>query len=188
MLVLATVMCMTYSSMELPNQKTMCRNTGEVLKVSAKHEMDPYLLVSLIYVESGWTPKAVSSAGACGLTQVMPKWSAGYKNRFGKKATCEQLFNAKLSINKGAKILRWWIDYHTKRNDKERPERKIRKLSGVEVVKRALCSYNAGFRCTGTKPHKSGMRYALKVMKYFTMLKEKSASLEDKKVTKDMSN
>ena len=157
------LMCMTYVSLDLPNQKIMCYNASQVERSAAEHGLDPYTLIALIYVESGWTPNAVSSAGACGLTQVMPKYSAGYKNRFGKKLKCKDLFDTKTSIKRGAKILAWWIKYH-KGN-----------------ISKALCGYNAGFRCKITKnrkkPHKAGMRYSRKVLKYAKMLRQKSSVL-----------
>ena len=44
-------------------------------------------------------------------------------------------------------------------------------------ISRALCGYNAGFRCghvskPGVKPNKHGMRYAKKVLKYAKILKK----------------
>lgn len=37
-----------------------------------RHRLDPKLLHALVLVESGYRPTACSSAGACGLTQLMP--------------------------------------------------------------------------------------------------------------------
>lgn len=37
----------------------------------------PALLAALVRTESAWNPKAISSAGAIGLTQLMPKTAAG---------------------------------------------------------------------------------------------------------------
>lgn len=43
-----------------------------VLETSRKTGVPPVLLVSLIRTESAWQPRVVSSAGALGLTQLMP--------------------------------------------------------------------------------------------------------------------
>ena len=46
---------------------------GEAVAVAAeRHGLDPKLLHALVIVESGYRPDAVSSAGAGGLTQLMP--------------------------------------------------------------------------------------------------------------------
>lgn len=49
-----------------------------------RHGLDPKLLHSLVLVESGYRPDAVSPAGAAGLTQLMPATAAelGVADRF----------------------------------------------------------------------------------------------------------
>ncbi|HEY3315176.1 MAG TPA: lytic transglycosylase domain-containing protein [Bacillota bacterium] len=47
---------------------------------SATHDLDPYLVASLIRAESKFNPRAVSKRGAVGLMQIMPdtaSWAAG---------------------------------------------------------------------------------------------------------------
>ena len=61
-----------------------CRHSRQVVAASAKHNLDPYLLTALIQVESNWKSHVVSPAGACGLTQVVHKYS---------KYNCKQLKN-----------------------------------------------------------------------------------------------
>lgn len=48
-----------------------------------RHRLDPKLLHALVLVESGYRPSACSSAGACGLTQLMPATAVevGVQNR-----------------------------------------------------------------------------------------------------------
>jgi len=41
-----------------------------VYRHANKYDLDPYLLLSLIYHESGFNPQAISVSGACGLMQV----------------------------------------------------------------------------------------------------------------------
>ena len=121
---------------------------------AAKYEFDPDLILALISVESNWNRKVVSTANACGLTQVIPK----YTGKITKKYTCEQLKNPRISIKAGSRILRWWVDWHT-------VNQPPKKYTDLEILKRALCSYNAGFRCgPKSRPLRAGMRYAKKVL------------------------
>lgn len=45
-----------------------------VYKEARKHDIDPFLIFSLIKAESTFNTKAASSYGARGLTQVVPRW------------------------------------------------------------------------------------------------------------------
>ncbi len=166
MMTLAEIVCASYIALSFPNAGMLCNNSDTLVQASQKNNLDPFLMISLIYVESRWRPTAVSSAGACGLTQVIPKYTGG--KAIKKKYTCNQLKDPRTSISAGAKILRWWIDYH-KGN-----------------IKQGLCGYNAGFRCSYKKnkkgkivktPNKHGMRYARKVLRIQKKLKNKSLSL-----------
>jgi|TARA_R110000787_G_scaffold269730_2_gene376611 soluble lytic murein transglycosylase-like protein len=124
-----------------------CRYSKVVIKASKKYNLDPYLLTALIKVESNWKPHVVSSAGACGLTQVLHKYS---------KYNCEQLKNPKTSILEGAKKLNFWIYKY-----------------GKGDLKTGLCGYNAGFRCKGSNPNKKGLTYTKKVVTICNMLKRR---------------
>ena len=121
-----------------------CKTAPFALKEAKANSIRSTLLFSLIYVESGWDKKAISKDNACGLTQVVPKWT-GWKV---PKLTCKQLHDPKTSIKTGAKLLKYWIYVYGK---------------GDERV--GLCGYNKGFRCKGKKPNKRGMMYAKKVLK-----------------------
>ena len=141
----AAILCAAMMSAQVPRAKYACTHARQVVKESKKNKIDPIVLVALISVESNWRPHVVSSANACGLTQVIPKWSKGY--------TCKQLKNPKTSIKVGSRIFGYWLhkyakgDYYT-----------------------ALCGYNAGFRCKGKHPNKWGKNYSKKVMKMATRI------------------
>ena len=125
-----------------------CKHSGQVVKYSKQYKIDPVLMTALIHVESNWKTHVVSYAGACGLTQVIPKYSRGY--------TCEQLKDPDTSIRVGSRIFSYWYYKYSKRK------------SAV-----ALCGYNAGFRCKGAAPNKYGVSYAKKVLKIAKRIRRK---------------
>mgnify|MGYP006299510103 CR=1 FL=1 len=126
-----------------------CKEAETVLEASEKHDVDPYLLTSLIYVESGWNTNAVSTSNACGLSQVLTSSS---------KYSCEKLKQPKIGINEGARILGYWTHKYSKSN-----------------VDLALCAYNRG-HCSVKNPDKKGLTYARKVLKIFKGLITKGES------------
>lgn len=63
----------------------------------ARAGQDPNLVLSVMAVESGFNPDAVSSAGAEGLMQVMPLWK--------KALGVEELRDPEVSIRAGVQIL-----------------------------------------------------------------------------------
>ena len=150
---LIQILCLTMNMVnptgfgKLPKARAQlaCRVMPHLIEQSVQNKIRPTLLLAMIYVESGWKKTAVSSASACGLTQVMPKYTGG-KASGSKKYTCNQLKNPKTSIKVGSRILNYWIYRYAKGNERI-----------------GLCGYNAGFRCKGKKPNKKGMYYAKKV-------------------------
>ena len=165
---LADFLCVAFVTLALPNADVACEHIYYVADAAEIEEVDPYVITALIHVESRWTPEAVSRSGACGLTQVLPRFSAGYRNRFGKRLTCKQLQDPRTSIERGASILAFYVkrykgNYH-----------------------RALCAYNAGpARCTPGKQRHKGHRYADRVIKLSRKLKRstRKARRDDKKRT-----
>lgn len=89
----------------------------EVADAASANDIDPILLVSIGWVESGMKPNAVSSAGAIGPLQVIPRYFCPE----GKAKGCD-------TIKAGVRAFKEW-----KRHFKE--DTKV------------LCHYNAGWRC-----------------------------------------
>ena len=112
-------------------------------KNQSKNNLKPSLIVAVGRVESRWTPKAKSHANACGVLQVLPKYT---KN---PKRTCSDLQKPAIGIAVGAKKLNYWIYKYGKGN----------KSTG-------LCGYNAGFRCKGKNKNTTGLNYAKSVLKW----------------------
>ena len=151
MAITAKVLCATIIASSgvfgIGGKDRACKHSRQVVEASSKYKLDPYLLTALIQVESNWKSHVVSPAGACGLTQVVHKYS---------KYNCKQLKNPKISIWEGAKKLNYWIYKYGKGN-----------------LKIGLCGYNAGFRCKGKSAIKSGLTYARKVVTISNRLKRR---------------
>ncbi len=139
----AEAICAAVLALGMHNADIACQHMQDVVEAGEKYDLDPVLIVSLIRVESRWTPTAVSRSRACGLTQVLAKYTK-------PKLKCKQLLNPKTSIKIGAKKLNFWIYKYGKGN-----------------IRTGLCGYNAGFRCKGKNKNKIGYyRYAPKVLKF----------------------
>ena len=108
----------------------VCEVMPSVVEESEKRGLDPVVFSSLIFHESAFRPRAVSHAGACGLTQVLPQYS---------DYTCEQLKRPKTSIKAGTVALQYWL---------------ARAKGDIE---KALCGYNAGNICIN-KPNSKTSR------------------------------
>tara|TARA_Y100001970_G_scaffold285306_1_gene404630 strand:+ start:672 stop:1232 length:561 start_codon:yes stop_codon:yes gene_type:complete len=113
-----------------------CNNMDAVLEAAYENKINPFNFAGLIFVESRWAPKAVSRSGACGLTQVLPKYV---------KYSCKELKDPETSIKVGATSLNRWITKRKKKNEKI-----------------ALACYNAGNKCEKSK---KGNRYSYAVRK-----------------------
>ena len=121
-------MCMVFNMLSttthfmLPSDSVAvaCENAQSIITVSEEENISPFILSALVFHESRFVPQAKSSVGACGLTQVLPKYVP---------PTCKQLQNnTELSLQTGAIILSMWL------------EKK-------KTYKVALQCYNSGYRC-----------------------------------------
>jgi soluble lytic murein transglycosylase-like protein len=109
------------ASGETSRDKTHARVEGFrslIEQAAQRHHLDSALLAAVVHVESGGNPKAVSSAGAQGLTQLIPATA----QRFG----VQDPFDPVQSLNGAAKYLKGLLGQF-----------------GGDVSK-ALAAYNAG--------------------------------------------
>ena len=90
---------------------------AEIRAAAVAKGIDPTLLASLVYAESSFNPKAVSSCGAQGLTQLMPRTGAGLG--------VTDPFDPQQNLNGGAQYI-------------------ARQLKSFGRVDLALAAYNAG--------------------------------------------
>lgn len=90
---------------------------AEIRAVAIANGLDPSLLAALVYAESSFNPKSVSSCGAMGLTQLMPGTARGLD--------VTDPYDVQQNLNGGAKYL----------------VEQLRKFGRVDM---ALAAYNAG--------------------------------------------
>lgn len=155
MLITAELLCSAIIALNIGGSveraEYACTHTPQIIEVSEEMGFRPELFVSLIHHESMWNPGAVSENNACGLTQVLPKYTGGQPYPLGiggKKLSCDQLKDPQNSIVAGAHALRYWLYQYGR---------------GHERV--GLCGYNAGFRCYDISSDDTGMIYASRVIR-----------------------
>lgn len=117
-----------------------------------RNNINPDLITSMIHVESGFNPRAVSPKGAQGLMQLMPQTAA----RLGVANPMDPVAN----VEGGTRYIRELLDrYHS------------------DLVK-ALAAYNAGpervEQFNGVPPYPETIAYVTKVIKEFNSKAPKS--------------
>ncbi len=124
-----------------------------VKETAHKHEVDPLLVHSVIQVESGYDPYAVSPKGARGLMQLIPATAS----RFG----VADAFDARANIEGGVKYLKY--------------------LKGLFKDDRlALAAYNAGegavLRYKGIPPYRETQDYVDRVGRKYGEARKKNVA------------
>ena len=154
-----TTICLTAYALGWSNAEQVCLDAETVVEVSNTYNLPSELVVSLVYHESRWNPQTRSRAGACGLTQVIPKWTRN------PRLTCRQLKDdSVLSLRTGIKML------HKLLNTK-------RYANGNMKV--ALCMYNAGpSHCRQRGIQWRGNSYARKVLKTSKKFRDKMLTFD----------
>ena len=154
-------LCIAFNFLIVKNQvylnedslNTLCKNSEYLIQESSKHNIDPFVVVALIYNESGWRKKISNSAGACGLTQVLHKYLKG--------VSCKALYDPKLSIHHGIRILSIYKKHlKSKKNNKN--------------IKNVLQCYASGYKCKC----KRCKAYAYRIMRLAKSLKQQYRIIE----------
>jgi soluble lytic murein transglycosylase len=146
------VFCLAMQAAFMPSHKEACKYSKEVIRYSEINNVEPEILFSLISYKSKWKPTLVSKMGACGLTQVKPRFA---KIITGKHYTCKQLLDPETSIKVGAAILKANLD----------------KFGGN--YNQALCFYNQNSkRCHSRKIKQKGTTRGRKIMKQARLIKK----------------
>lgn len=73
-----------------------------IIKESADHDLDPFLVAAVIYSESHYNPRALSPVGARGLMQLMPLTAAGIARKLGDtNFNVDRLYDPAINIRYG---------------------------------------------------------------------------------------
>lgn len=99
-----------------------------IRKNASEFSLDPYMVLSLMRIESSFKPDAKSNLGALGLMQIMPDTGAwiAHKLDLDDEYSEEQLFDEETNVRFGC----WYIDFLKKRFN--------------SYEKAMICAYNAG--------------------------------------------
>lgn len=139
------ILCAASYSLDRTDTKSqwfnICANMDHVLTYSQELDVKPESLIALSWHESRWRPGDKSDVGACGILQVVPKYT-------NPRVTCQQLKDPEVGLLYGAKALRLWLN----------------KTSNH--LTRAYCHYNCGNEC-----FEQGLTYARDIMKTYRKLK-----------------
>jgi len=124
-----------------------------IVKAAHRNQVDPALIKAVIMAESAYDPQAVSSEGAAGLMQLMP--------RTAEALGVEDVFNAENNVNGGVKYLKQLLDEFN------------------QDIELALAAYNVGSgtvrRHQGIPPGKETESYIQKVFGYYYLYKKEAA-------------
>lgn len=153
------VMCMAILALNIggneKNGEFACKQLATIYDAAEVNDIEPALIIAVIHHESRFKPRAVSRANACGLMQVVPRWT-GSKKTGVPKLTCEELKDPTINIKYGTRTLKYWIRNY-----------------GRGSTRIGLCGYNAGYRCKGPNPNSTGRRYAASILRTTKKIKRK---------------
>jgi len=127
----------------------------DIVLISEKHKVDPYLVKAVIKAESNFNPDAISSKNAQGMMQLIPETASDYG--------VEDPFDAKENMEGGVQYLRDLLDY----------------FDGD--LKLSLAAYNAGKGSVikhgfTIPPYPETTDYIAKVLQYYKHLKAENYS------------
>jgi soluble lytic murein transglycosylase-like protein len=128
-----------------------------IRKAANRYEVDPDLVKAIVMAESGYDPQAVSSQGATGLMQLMP--------RTAEALGVEDAFNPEHNVNAGVRYFKQLLEEFN------------------YDIKLALAAYNAGSsavkRHQGIPPIKATRHYVKKVFAYYRYYKNEAIDKTD---------
>lgn len=133
----------------------ICEHANQIVKYSEENNINYNIVISMIWNESRFQPDKVSNKKACGLMQIIPKWSLS-------NYSCDQLKNPKDNIKEGIKLLVKWRDEY-----------------GKGSLEKGLCGYAAGYNCTDN-PKNAGQKYSKKIIRLSKRFEKQINTLMEK--------
>ena len=82
----------------------------EILSASARFDIDPAVVASIIRAESGFKENSVSRMGAIGLMQLMPATAQWQAEKLGLEVSEDDFFDPAMNILVGTAYLRYLLD------------------------------------------------------------------------------
>ena len=130
----------------------------DIMTVSARHDVDPYLVKAVIKAESNFDPGAVSHKNAQGIMQLIPETASDYG--------VDDPFDAKENMDGGVEYLSDLLNY----------------FDGD--LKLSLAAYNAGKGAVikhgfTIPPYPETTEYITKVLRYYKLLKSRNHGLKN---------
>lgn len=127
LLVLVSALCLRFSWNDILERQYPLKYSEIVEREADEFNLDPMLVYAVIRAESGFDASAGSTAGACGLMQLMPVTFSWMQTKLGEEGRYaeEDIFLPEVNIRYGCALLRLLIDLY-------------------ESEETALCAYNAG--------------------------------------------
>jgi len=147
----SAILCVSFYNVHLDHKINIksqglinfCKYSEDLVLSAEENKIDPFILVALIYQESRWITDLTSSVGACGLTQVIPRY-------LGQE--CNFLLNAPdLAIEAGAYVLQKYKYEFLKVHD----------------IEKALQCYSTGVKCSYPLYSKKILQNAKLFKKYY---------------------
>lgn len=137
---------------------------------SKEYHLDPYLVMSVIYVESGFKPKSISSHGAIGLMQIMPKTGEWIADKMKlKNFQNEMLYDETYNIKLGC----WYLKNLQEQYNNDQVLLLAAYNAGSGNVNRwlSLPQHSADGKTLYNIPYKETRNYIDKVMKAYNKYK-----------------
>lgn len=147
----SAILCVSFYNVHLDHKINIksqglinfCKYSEDLVLSAEENKIDPFILAALIYQESRWIADLTSPAGACGLTQVMPRYLG---------QTCDFILNAPdLAIEAGAYVLQKYKYEFLK----------------VHNIEKALQCYSTGVKCNYPLYSKKILKNAKLFKKYY---------------------
>ena len=155
------LICLALTNMDgVVNEHNICSNVKLISELSAKHKIDSHLFVSIMWAESRFKEQAKSKGGACGITQVLPKYTR-------PRVDCDDLKDPKIGIYYGYKTFSTFYNQYAKQD--------------TDI---SLCAYNAGFRCKDEELTEKEKLVVRRAKKYYIPVIKKFNKRLKKQTTK----